>query len=360
MFVLENLHELSERVRNELHNDQKAVCTEEATKTAFIMPFLQLLGYDVFNPSEICPEYTADVGLKKGEKVDFAVLKNGQPIILMECKTLTTDLKTSHISQLFRYFCTTEAKIAILTNGAEYQFFTDLNSVNVMDNNPFMVLNLLDIDAIKGNLEVQKQLQKLSKGSFNIGEVVDLASAQYVNRLLQAYLEKNLVEPDPDLIKFFATKFHGGRATKKILDGYEPLVKKGLNQFINHKVQSKLKSALEESFSCEEGDPSIVTTEEEMTGYHIIRSILARKVAIQRVSFHDTINYFGIFLDNNRRKPICRLHFNSKSNKYLELFDKGKQETEKVVLNNLNSIYEYENRILQAVQVYEDSPVKIS
>ena len=89
--------------------------TEEATKTALIMPFFSMLGYDVFNPQEFVPEFTADVGIKKGEKVDYAILKDGEPVILVECKSITENLDR-HDSQLFRYFGTTTAKFAILTN----------------------------------------------------------------------------------------------------------------------------------------------------------------------------------------------------------------------------------------------------
>lgn len=99
--------------------------TEEATKTSIIMPFFSLLGYDVFNPNEFIPEFTADVGIKKGEKVDYAILSDGSPVILIECKWIGEPLE-KHDSQLFRYFGTSKAKFAILTNGLIYRFYTDL------------------------------------------------------------------------------------------------------------------------------------------------------------------------------------------------------------------------------------------
>lgn len=100
---------------------KEQIQTEEAAKTSFIMPFFQLLGYDVFNPLEFVPEYTADVGIKKGEKVDYAILSDGLPIILIEAKWCGEDLG-KHGGQLFRYFGTTKAKFGILTNGIEYRF----------------------------------------------------------------------------------------------------------------------------------------------------------------------------------------------------------------------------------------------
>jgi len=111
--------------------------TEEATKNAFIMPFIQALGYDVFNPLEVVPEFTADIGIKKGEKVDYAIMKEGQPIILIECKWWGDNLDV-HNSQLFRYFHTTKSKFGLLTNGIQFRFYTDLMETNKMDEKPFL------------------------------------------------------------------------------------------------------------------------------------------------------------------------------------------------------------------------------
>jgi len=121
-----------------------SVTTEEATKTSMVMPFFQMLGYDVFNPTEFVPEYTADVGIKKGEKVDYAIIINGSPVLLVECKTCQEDLE-KHSSQLFRYFGTTVAKFAILTNGIIYKIYTDLEDKNKMDAIPFLEFDLLNL-----------------------------------------------------------------------------------------------------------------------------------------------------------------------------------------------------------------------
>ena len=136
----EKLNQFIERV-NKITN---SISTEEATKTSLIMPFFSLLGYDVFNPNEFTPEYTADVGIKKGEKVDYAIILNNQPTILIEAKSVNENLQ-KHGSQLFRYFGTTSAKIGILTNGITYKFFTDLDETNKMDSAPFLEINILDL-----------------------------------------------------------------------------------------------------------------------------------------------------------------------------------------------------------------------
>src|ERR1044071_7269994 len=102
--------------------------TEEATKNALVMPLIHMLGYDIFDPTEVIPEFTADVGIKKGEKVDYAVKKDGRLVMLFECKHCGAELNLKHASQLFRYFAVTEARIGVLTNGIIYQFYTDLET----------------------------------------------------------------------------------------------------------------------------------------------------------------------------------------------------------------------------------------
>ena len=112
--------------------------TEEATKNAFIMPLLSLLGYDVFNPMEVIPEYTCDYGTKKGEKVDYAIMRDGEPIILLEAKRLNLKLQKNQQNQLYRYFSISRARVAILTNGIEYRLYSDMNTPNIMDDEPFI------------------------------------------------------------------------------------------------------------------------------------------------------------------------------------------------------------------------------
>lgn len=120
------------------------ISTEEATKMSLVVPLFQLLGYDVFNPTEFCPEYTADIGIKKGEKVDYAILEDNQPTILIECKSCSEQLD-KHASQLFRYFSTTPSKFGILTNGIIYRFYTDLEESNKMDLIPFLEIDMLSL-----------------------------------------------------------------------------------------------------------------------------------------------------------------------------------------------------------------------
>ncbi|WP_300458870.1 type I restriction endonuclease [Desulfobacula sp.] len=141
--------------------------TEEATKNALIMPFIAALGYDVFNPKEVVPEFVADHGTKKGEKVDYAIIQENEVIILIECKQAKYNLCDANMSQLFRYFTVTKSRIAILTNGINYLFFSDLEAPNKMDSRPFLELDMLNL---RKNLLAE--VKKLGKEKFDLDRML--------------------------------------------------------------------------------------------------------------------------------------------------------------------------------------------
>lgn len=132
------------QIADRITKTKESILTEEATKMSFIVPVISALGYDVYNPLEVVPEFTYDAGIKKGEKIDYAIHLDGRPIILVECKHCKENLE-QHDSQLMRYFNVSKARFAILTNGIEYKFFTDFDDKNVMNSKPFLVINMLDL-----------------------------------------------------------------------------------------------------------------------------------------------------------------------------------------------------------------------
>lgn len=208
MEFAEKLNSLSVKVRQQ----SASIQTEEATKNALIMPFIHaVLGYDVFDPSEVIPEYVCDIGTKKGEKIDYAILKDGDIQILIECKKLGEQLSLNHASQLFRYFHVTNARIAILTNGRVYKFFTDLDAPNKMDERPFLELDLLDIDE-----HVVPELLKLTKTAFDVESIVNAAGElKYVSQI-KKLLTRLLTNPDEDFIRFVASRVYEGVVTQKV------------------------------------------------------------------------------------------------------------------------------------------------
>lgn len=327
--------------------------TEESTKHAFVLPFIHILGYDAFNPLEVVPEFTADLGLKKGEKVDYAIFQNGEPIIIVECKSWKENL-TVHNSQLFRYFHVTKTRFALLTNGIQYQFFTDLDDKNKMDQKPFLEF---DITNLKEN--TINEVAKFHKSSFNVDNIVTNASALKYIKEIKKQINVELENPSNDFTKHFANKVYTGRITEKVLDEFKDLVQKSLNQFISEKINDRLKAALtketikqqDEQVESVEEESKIVTSEEELDGYRIIVAILRRKLPTRRIVYRDTQSYFGVLLDDNNRKPLCRLHLNG-SKKYVSLFNDNKNET-KLPISTIDDLYQFEKELLDTVSLYE-------
>lgn len=327
--------------------------SEEATKTAFILPFINILGYDIFNPTEVVPEFTADIGLKKGEKVDYAIFQNGIPQIIIECKCWREDLNV-HNSQLFRYFHVTKARFGLLTNGIQYRFYTDLEESNKMDEKPFFEF---DITLLKDS--TLTEIMKFHKSDFDVDKIFSNASSLKYTREIKKIFDQELNDPSEDFVRLFATKVYNGRLMEKILLQFKDLVQKAINQQISEKVNARLQSALHKEeeqqsqvqIELEEEVSKIVTTEEEMEGFRMVIAILRRKIDKERIASRDTQSYFGVLLDDNNRKPICRLHFNS-NNKYLGLFDENKKET-KYLLQDIDDIYNYEKEILETLEFYE-------
>lgn len=334
--------------------------TEEATKNAFIMPFIQCLGYDIFNPMEVVPEYIADIGIKKGEKVDYAILKDDNPIILVECKHWSSDLDP-HNSQLFRYFHTTTAKFGILTNGIVYRFYTDLLTPNKMDDKPFFEFRIDDLKEVQA-----EKLKEFHKGYFNLESIVNSASELKYMSELRNLIVKEISEPSDEFTKHFAKSVYPSMVTAKVLDQFKGLVKRSFHQYVNDAINERLKSALatdqqkaeeiakEELTANAPEESRIQTTAEEMEAFYIIRAILCVKVNVSRIVNRDQQSYFGVLLDDNNRKPLCRLHFNSRK-KYVSFFDTGKEE--KIEIQNNNELYENASRLIKTIEIYEKAPI---
>ncbi|KAB5912060.1 endonuclease, partial [Bifidobacterium adolescentis] len=303
-----------------------SIGTEEATKTSLIMPFFAALGYDLFNPTEFVPEFTADVGIKKGEKVDYAIVLEGQPTILIEAKSINEQL-TKHDSQLFRYFGTTVSKFGILTNGEEYKFFTDLDEPNKMDLTPFLTVNITKIKDSQ-----IPELAKFHKDNFDVDKITSSAAElKYLNSL-KNYLSSELNDPTEDFVKYLLTEIYDGMKTKQTVEKFKPIIKKGLNQFIAERVNDKLSAALKtsvtvednetksESNTTDETDSEIVTTPEELEAYTICKVVLKDTIPLDRLFYRDNRSYFNILLDDNIRKWILRVRFNTNGMK-IELND---------------------------------------
>ena len=346
---------LGERVIKLKHQ----VNTEEATKNAFIMPFIKELGYDVFNPSEVTPELVADIGMKQGEKIDYAIMKDGEPIILIECKHHGANLNVHNESQLFRYFHTTKAKFSILTNGIEYRFYTDLVEPNKMDEKPFFSFNITDI---RDN-QVE-ELKKFHKDYYDFNNIVNTASELKYTNELKLLIHSEISNPTPEFVKHFAKQVYPGMVTAKVLEQFTQFVKKSYGQYINDLINDRLKAALTKEAETQKqedaltsiaemkvADSKVETTAEELEAFYIVKGILREKIDGTRVCFRDAQSYFAILLDDNNRKTICRLYLNS-GKKQIGILDEAKKEI-KQELNTLDDIYKYKQLLLLVVENYD-------
>lgn len=342
------------------------LATEEATKNALIMPFIaNVLGYSVFDINEVVPEFIADVGVKKGEKVDYAIMHEGNVSILIECKKINQTLSLENASQLFRYFTVTNARIAVLTNGQIYEFYTDLDSPNRMDEKPFMTLDLLDIDPA-----IIPQLAKLCKNEFDINSILSAAETlKYVSRV-KKFIANQFKEIEPDLLKLILNRVYSGRVTQKVCDQLQPIVQTGLNQFITDQVNVRLKKALGDGIEAStpvesapvepvrqeppaeaeimEDDSGIITTEEEIEGFFIVRAICCDLVDVERIALRDAKSYCAILLDDNNRKTICRLYFNA-SQWYLGVMNEDKTATREPI-ETLSDIYKFKDALRETIK----------
>ena len=356
MDFIDQIKQLSKKAAN----IKETLQTEEATKMSLIVPFFKMLGYDVFNPDEFVPEYTADVGIKKGEKVDYAIIQDGQPIILIEAKWCGENLDR-HSSQLFRYFGTTKAKFAVLTNGLVYKFFTDLEEPNKMDEKPFLEIDILNPKETK-----IAELKKFHKSNFNLEEIFSTASELKYSNEFKNILSQELQDPTDDFIRFFLNKTYSGRLTQNVVDKFKPILKKSLNNYISELMNEKIKAALgtdDEKSKATDNIPEkaaeviqeehnksseIITTDEELEAYFIIKNLLKDIVPMTDITYRDTISYINILYKDNGRKWICRLVLTD--NKKILYIPNEDKSQEKIILPNIYDLEHYKDKLIEVVK----------
>lgn len=355
MDYIDQLKQFSARVEQL----SKVIATEEATKNALILPFFQMLGYDVFNPMEFVPEYTADVGIKKGEKVDYAIVLDGVPAILIEAKWCGEPLE-NHDSQLFRYFATSEAKIAILTNGIIYRFYTDLDEPNRMDLTPFMEFNVLDM---KDNLV--PELKRFQRSTLDVNNIFSAASDLKYMTAVKQLIARQAANPDDNFLSYVIKEVYSGRKTAQVIDKFKAIVKRAFSQYVNDLMNERFKSVLtpkdEEEpkqtaqvESVEDADePSIVTTQDELEAYVIIKTLLHDVVETKRITYKDTRSYFGVLFDGKATKWICRLQLDGKK-KSIAIQDPTTDEIARHYITSNDEICQYRDELVQSVQAYLD------
>ncbi len=330
--------------------------TEEATKTNFIMPFFSILGYDVFDVNEFHPEYIADVGTKKGEKIDYAIMQHEKPIMIIEAKSCMEALD-KHVNQLNRYFGVLNVKFAILTNGIEYRFYTDFEMKNRMDTTPFFSFSFESFDDA-----ILQELNKFRKEQFNVEHITNTAEELKYLNMITDILKQEVSNPSDEMVKMLIAKIYDGSRTQSVVERFKPLITQAFNntihELLNEKLQVVLNESKKEIISEPPNTPStpqrksvIVTTEKELEAFDMIKDIL-KEYDASKISYKDTVHYLSILI--NQKTWLARLYISNKT-MYIEFPSKdGKSTSGKIQLFELSDLYKYSNKIINTFKRITD------
>ena len=323
----QSINQLKKTLENFKINDAIELCTNEAqTRKFLIEPFFQILNY---HSNDLIPEYNADFGERVSQKIDYAILLNKKETILVEAKKYNSRLTDKEAGQLNGYFSNTKnSKIAVLTNGIDYRFYSDVLQPNVIDNKPFFVFSLMSYS--DKDLET---LIKFDKRYVVVDEIIKTAQECVFVEDFEAALLKELIAPSKDLLKIihrnmnFKIKFNEDTQAKMI-------------KMINSALLKSLyeKKVIAESNSNTGG---IITTESEIQAYHTIRTLLIqnKKIPSQRIFFKDFKSFFNISIDDNVKKVICKLIFTDSKMKITI-------ENNEYLLDSIDDVLKYKNELL--------------
>ena len=294
--------------------------------------------------------------MKKDEKVDYAIIKDGNPIILLECKKIDNDKLDvkKHAGQLFKYFTACKAKFIILTNGIVYKFFSDIEETNILDKDPFFTFNLLEYK--------ENQIETLSefcKENFDIEKAYSNAGDLKYIRQFEEVIENEYRNPSDDFVRYLLDKsnIYDGIKTAKVIEKHRKTTIEAFNLFMSKVMKTSLDFSLSPKSEEKDGNKNaIITTLEELEGYAIVKSILVDNFDINRITYRDNASYFNILLDNNILKTICRLYLN-KSNKYIAFLNtkdgEKRSSEEKILIKSINELYNYKDKIINRVKEIE-------
>ena len=368
MDLADHLSDIAHRAKNQIQHME----TEESIKTSLVLPFIQALGYDVFNPLEVVPEFTADFGLKRGEKVDYALKAAGNVVMVMECKKAGMRLETQHAAQLYRYYSVSEAKFGVLTDGLRYLFYTDLDAPNVMDERPFFEFNLLRFDGAD-----VARLKQFSRDIFDSHNIRTDATEMRTLKAVKSELLAELDSPSSEFVRTIASRVQPNQnVTAAIREKFSELIKKVNQQILQEKAQELLSNASnssnpaswtqaapldsdEDVKQTDEGDEademdaqvterSIVTTVEEKEAFRIIQTIASEVTDPENIFMRDSLSYCGILFTDNNRKTIARLRLDKKKKPTISILLNG--EETRYPVTKLTDILKVKEQLIQAIK----------
>ncbi|TDB54197.1 type I restriction endonuclease [Photorhabdus khanii] len=312
---------------NHVNNVGQHCITEETTKQALILPFLDILGFSPYDPQKVKAEYGADFpGVKANERVDYALFCQSVPVMFIEAKGYSEKLD-NHCPQLSRYFNSTpEVTISAITNGIEWRFFTDLKQKNVMDPTPFLRIKMDEVS----DADVS-QLYRFRHDKFKPEALRTLAEESVYLSTFTKTISTSLRDVDSEFVRYVASRSNVERQlNQRFIESITPLVKQAVEKSVSAMVVSGLSNKhvpidgtpdeIESQESLQEleeiadpDNPNIVTTKNELTLYEKAKSIVGDSVDLQ---YKDTESYFGILYQGKSNRWIIR-YFDKKNKPYI-------------------------------------------
>lgn len=211
-----SLYDALSKISTQVEKQRPLIASEDDTILVSIHPFVRALGYDTQNLAEFRAQFSADAKSTGGEKVDYAILRDGEPIVFIEAKAAYISLNETHWKQLYHYFNAQDVRFGILTNGIEFRFYTDLNKRHIMDKEPMLVLDMLNLDE-----RTVSELGSFTKESFDPQRILDGAQKRRIADLLARELE----QPSNNFVRHFAKQVHSGRLTETDAQKYKQLLR---------------------------------------------------------------------------------------------------------------------------------------
>ena len=341
MDISNTIHDVAERILKQV----PFVQSEEATKLAMVNPFLrEVLGYDTTDLTQVQPEFTADVGIKQGEKVDYALIHDGDPVILIEAKLTGTPLDKSEPSQLFRYFATLDsARFGIFTDGVKYLFFTDIDKPNVMDTRPFLTLDLADIKQ-----ESVEEVGRFVRTQFDPSEIRENADALKYVQGLRERIAQEFRDPSDDFVRLLMSSVYDGLKTQSAVDAFRIHTQKALKSFVEVNLRERLAAA----FGKEAGETEIPEVDKSETGlaneevkaFFIIKALLHDVIDVDRLHLVERKDHCAVLVDGSTRKLVCKLSLRDRPH-HIELIgfdDGGNRFRSRPRLQSIDDIYVHE------------------
>jgi predicted type IV restriction endonuclease len=329
-------------------------CTnEEATKQFLIMPFIAALGYNVFDPDEVHPEHHADFSERNKNRVDYAIMREGNPVIAIEAKTVGTEISKER-GQLRGYFnaCPT-IKLGILTDGIIFECFADTDEPNMMDPTPFLTFCVEDVANGTADERVLQGIQGLTKAHFDPANMGAEARRKLIQGKFIDLLGKWHKEPSESLVKTMLSESDfQARQTAKVVEECTDLAKSAFKLFIDQKLLERVGLNKSDEEAEEKTIPAvqeeintsgIITTEDELEAFEYAKRRLAFMVdndeefaAINDILWQDYQTTFKVFY--KKPKAGALFNYSTKADGTMVFFFPTSEQT--IETNNIADIDE--------------------